>query len=55
MHSANEPLLISGVGTYAAEIFEDLPDDENCVKLDPNAPGRPIAAPTAVTACAESV
>jgi threonine dehydratase len=26
IHSANEPLLISGVATYALEIFEDLPD-----------------------------
>ena len=26
IHSANEPLLISGVGTYALEIIEDLPD-----------------------------
>ena len=26
VHSANEPLLISGVGTYALEIVEDLPD-----------------------------
>ena len=25
MHSANEPLLIAGVGTYALEIFEDSP------------------------------
>ena len=28
VHSANEPLLISGVGTYAAEIFDDLPDPD---------------------------
>ena len=28
VHSANEPLLISGVGTYAVEIFEDLPDPD---------------------------
>ncbi|HUP41432.1 MAG TPA: threonine/serine dehydratase, partial [Vicinamibacterales bacterium] len=28
VHSANEPLLIAGVGTYAAEIFEDLPDPD---------------------------
>jgi len=28
VHSANEPLLIAGVGTYALEIFEDLPDAE---------------------------
>lgn len=28
VHSANEPLLISGVGTYAAEIFEDLPEPD---------------------------
>ncbi len=26
VHSANEPLLIAGVGTYALEIFEDAPD-----------------------------
>ena len=26
IHSANEPLLISGVGTYSLEIMEDLPD-----------------------------
>ena len=26
MHSANEPLLIAGVGTYALELFEELPD-----------------------------
>jgi threonine dehydratase len=26
VHSANEPLLIAGVGTYALEIFEELPD-----------------------------
>ena len=26
VHSANEPMLIAGVGTYALEIFEDLPD-----------------------------
>ena len=26
IHSANEPLLIAGVGTYALEIFDDLPD-----------------------------
>ena len=26
VHSANEPLLIAGVGTYAVEIFEDEPD-----------------------------
>src|SRR5688572_29336767 len=25
VHSANEPLLIAGVATYAMEIFEDLP------------------------------
>jgi threonine dehydratase len=28
VHSANEPLLIAGVGTYAVEIFEDLPDPD---------------------------
>ena len=28
VHSANEPLLIAGVGTYALEIFEDLPDPD---------------------------
>jgi threonine dehydratase len=26
VHSANEPLLIAGVGTYALEIFEELPE-----------------------------
>jgi len=26
VHSANEPLLIAGVGTYALEVFTDLPD-----------------------------
>ena len=26
VHSANEPLLIAGVGTYALEIFDELPD-----------------------------
>jgi threonine dehydratase len=26
VHSANEPMLIAGVGTYALEIFEELPD-----------------------------
>src|SRR5215471_243447 len=26
VHSGNEPLLIAGVGTYALEIFGDLPD-----------------------------
>jgi threonine dehydratase len=26
VHSANEPLLLAGVGTYALEIFERLPD-----------------------------
>ena len=26
VHSANEPLLLAGVGTYALEIFEDLPE-----------------------------
>jgi threonine dehydratase len=26
IHSANEPLLIAGVGTYALEVFEALPD-----------------------------
>lgn len=28
VHSGNEPLLIAGVGTYALEIFEELPDVE---------------------------
>ena len=28
VHSANEPVLIAGVGTYALEIFEDLPDPD---------------------------
>ena len=26
VHSANEPMLIAGVATYAVEIFDDLPD-----------------------------
>jgi len=26
VHSANEPMLISGVGTYALEIFDEFPD-----------------------------
>lgn len=26
VHSANEPLLVAGVGTYALELFEDVPD-----------------------------
>jgi threonine dehydratase len=26
VHSANEPLLLAGVGTYGLEIFEELPD-----------------------------
>ena len=26
VHSADEPMLIAGVGTYALEVFEDLPD-----------------------------
>ena len=26
MHSADEPLLIAGVGTYALEVFEELPN-----------------------------
>ena len=26
VHSANEPMLLAGVGTYALEIFEELPD-----------------------------
>jgi threonine dehydratase len=28
VHSANEPLLIAGVGTYALEIFTDQPDTD---------------------------
>jgi threonine dehydratase len=28
VHSANEPLLIAGVGTYALEIFETLPEPD---------------------------
>ena len=28
VHSANEPLLIAGVGTYALEIFEELPEPD---------------------------
>jgi threonine dehydratase len=26
VHSANEPMLLAGVGTYALEVFEDAPD-----------------------------
>ena len=26
VHSANEPMLLAGVGTYALEVFEELPD-----------------------------
>jgi choline dehydrogenase-like flavoprotein len=33
-------------------IFEDLPDNENCVKIDPAAPARPIAYHKAVSAYA---
>src|SRR5262249_8056312 len=28
VHSANEPLLLAGVGTYALEIFEEMPDTD---------------------------
>ena len=28
VHSANEPLLIAGVGTYALEIFDEWPEVE---------------------------
>lgn len=28
VHSANEPLLLAGVGTYALELFEELPDPD---------------------------
>jgi threonine dehydratase len=28
VHSANEPLLIAGVGTYALELFEDFPNPD---------------------------
>jgi threonine dehydratase len=28
VHSANEPLLLSGVGTYALELFEQMPDPD---------------------------
>jgi len=28
VHSANEPLLLAGVGTYALEIFEELPNTD---------------------------
>ena len=28
VHSANEPALVAGVGTYALEIFEDFPDPD---------------------------
>jgi threonine dehydratase len=30
IHSANEPLLIAGVATYALEIFEEMPDATCC-------------------------
>ncbi len=28
VHSANDPMLVAGVGTYALEIFEDLPEPD---------------------------
>jgi len=28
VHSANEPMLIAGVGTYALEVFEQIPDPD---------------------------
>jgi threonine dehydratase len=28
VHSANEPVMLAGVATYALEVFEDLPDAE---------------------------
>ena len=31
VHSANEPLLLAGVGTYALEIFEQLPEVDTIV------------------------
>ncbi|HYU78277.1 MAG TPA: threonine dehydratase [Vicinamibacterales bacterium] len=31
VHSANEPLLIAGVGTYALEVFETLPDVDTVI------------------------
>ena len=31
VHSANEPLLLAGVATYALEIFEDLPDADTVI------------------------
>lgn len=31
VHSANEPMLIAGVGTYALEVFEQLPDVDTIV------------------------
>ena len=34
VHSANEPLLIAGVGTYALEIFEDAAERRRGVRAD---------------------
>ena len=34
VHSANEPLLIAGVATYALEIFEQLPDVDVDLRAD---------------------
>ena len=44
VHSANEPLLIAGVGTYALEIFEEQPDVDAIVV--------PIGAGSGASGCA---
>ena len=44
VHSANEPQLIAGVGTYAAEVFEALPDADYLFV--------PVGGGSAAAACA---
>jgi threonine dehydratase len=51
VHSANEPDLIAGVGTYALELFEDLPDPD--VIIVPVGLGSGISG-TAIVASARS-
>jgi threonine dehydratase len=51
VHSANEPDLIAGVGTYALEIFDDLPEPD--VVLVPVGLGSGICG-TALVAAARS-
>src|SRR5437763_10248743 len=51
VHSADEPDLIAGVGTYALEIFDDLPNPD--VILDPVGLGSGICG-TALVAAARS-